>query len=150
MAIVMTKVSIEAYIEALQYALGTDERIEASLSRPKELLDTVRDFARNFAKRYADDLEAHLSDHIKIRVAYQDNTPVAGYLVVGGELVGLFSLARGKGDWIMGHAVSDGANHLDCFAEPALLKLYHKHGFTINRSVANWDPTGLPVVYMSR
>ena len=152
MTMVMTKVPFNSYIDALYHARDTDGRIVNSLSTPAELTAKVQDYYLQKAKELGRELSAEEfhSEHVIVRVAYQGTEPMAGYLIVGGELVGLFSLARGKGDWIMGHAVSDGANHLDCFAEPALLKLYHKHGFTITHSVANWDAAGLPVVYMSR
>lgn len=150
--IVMTKVTFEDYINALCLARSTDERIVNSLSTPAELVAKVCDFYTAPTDEHGDivSAEAFYAEHLKVRVAYQGAEPVAGYLVLGGELIGLFSLVRGIGDWIMQHVVSDGANHLDCFAEPALLKLYHKHGFTITHSVANWDAAGLPVVYMSR
>lgn len=150
--IVMTKVPFNSYIDALYHARDTDGRIINSLSTPAELTAKVQDYYLQKTKELGRSLSADEfhSEHVIVRVAYRGTEPVAGYLIVGGELVGLFSLARGKGDWLMGHAVSDGANHLDCFAEPALLKLYHKHGFTITHSVANWDAAGLPVVYMSR
>lgn len=152
MSITMTKVPFNSYIDALNHARDTDGRIKASLSTPEELAAKAANYYMEVAKASRRPLSegAFFSDHVIVRVAYQGTEPVAGYLVVGGELVGLFSLARGKGDWIMGHAVSDGADHLDCFAEPALLKLYHKHGFKIHHSEANYDPAGLPVVYMSR
>ena len=152
MSIVMTKVPFNSYIDALNHARDTDGRIKASLSTPEELAAKVGGYYGQVAKELgrAPSVEEFRSEHVIVRVAYQGTEPVAGYLVVGGELVGLFSLARGKGDWIMGHAVSDGADHLDCFAVPALLKLYHKHGFKIHHSEANYDPAGLPVVYMSR
>lgn len=150
--IVMTKVPFNSYIDALYYARDTDGRVVNSLSTPAELTAKVQDYYQQKAKEYGRALGEgeFYTHHVIVRVAYQGAEPVAGYLIVGGELVGLFSLARGKGDWLMQHAVSDGASHLDCFAEPALLKLYHKHGFTINRSEPNYDPAGLPVVYMSR
>ena len=152
MSIVMTKVPFNSYIDALYHARDTDGRVVNSLSTPAELRAKVVNYYMQKADEYGRALSAEEfhSEHVIVRVAYQGTEPVAGYLVVGGELVGLFSLARGKGDWIMGHAVSDGADHLDCFAEPALLKLYHKHGFKIHHSEANYDPAGLPVVYMSR
>ena len=152
MSIIMTKVPFNSYIDALNHARDSDGRIKASLSTPEELRAKVVNYYKAKAEELGRALSAEEfhSEHVIVRVAYQGAEPVAGYLIVGGELVGLFSLARGKGDWIMGHAASDGANHLDCFAEPALLKLYHKHGFTITHSVANWDAAGLPVVYMSR
>ena len=152
MSITMTKVPFNSYIDALNHARDTDGRIKASLSTPIELAAKVRGYYKQVADEYgrALSVEEFQSEHAIVRVAYRGTEPVAGYLIIGSELVGLFSLARGKGDWIMGHAVSDGADHLDCFAEPALLKLYHKHGFKIHHSEANYDPAGLPVVYMSR
>ena len=150
--IIITKATFEQYINALNHARDTDERIKTSLSTPDELRAKATNHymvQTEYMGRIMGAKEFY-TEHLQVRVAYQGTEPVAGYLVVGGELVGLFSTVRGKGDWLMQHAVSDGANLLDCFAEPALLKLYHRHGFTITRSEANWDPAGLPVVYMNR
>lgn len=157
MALVIVNLPVEkgivAYGLALDAARKADKRIAASVSDPKELRDKVCKFAQDAHKTFIgtrEEFTAYLRASIQYRLVYDDAKAVGGYIVLDGELIGLFSTVRGKGDWMMQHAVNDGANRLDCFAEPALLKLYHKHGFTIHRSEANWDPKGLPVVYMSR
>lgn len=156
MALVIAKLPVEkgivAYTEALEKARSMDPRIAASVSDPKELADKVLKYAKDTYKLLKDSQEIlamFLRETIQYRLIYDGAQAVGGYIVLDGELIGLFCTVRGKGDWIMRHAVNDGANRLDCFAEPALLKLYHRHGFTITRSVANYDPAGLPVVYMS-
>lgn len=73
---------------------------------------------------------------------------LSGYVVRDtGELVGLFSLARGRGNALVAEAVADGANHLDCF-DGYLPTLYAQHGFTEARREENWTPGGPDVVYM--
>lgn len=66
-----------------------------------------------------------------------------------GELVGLFSRIRGRGDYLVAEAVRHGATHLNCF-DGYLVKLYHRHGFQIEECVANWNTNGPDVVYMRR
>lgn len=142
---------IVAYNIALAEARKADHRIAESVSDPKYITDKVRQFAQDVRRHFKgtfDDFTAFLRESIQYRLIYDGAQAVGGYLVLDGELLGLFCTVRGKGDWLMRHAVLDGANRLDCFAEPALLKLYHRHGFTIYRSEANWDPKGLPVVFM--
>lgn len=157
MALVIAKLPVEkgiaAHSQALAKARSTDARIAASVCDPAELTAKVSKFARDARKVFTgtlDEFTEHLRATIQYRLVFDGAQAVGGYIVLDGELIGLFCTVRGKGDWIMQHAVSDGADHLDCFAEPALLKLYHRHGFTITRSVANYDPAGLPVVYMNR
>ena len=144
---------IVSYSAALDEARKADHRIAASVSTSKELRDKVCEFAQDARRDFTgtlDEFTAFLRGAIQYRLVYDGAQAVGGYIVLDGELIGLFCTVRGKGDWMMRHAVLDGAYRLDCFAEPALLKLYHRHGFTIHRSEANWEPAGLPVVYMSR
>ena len=73
---------------------------------------------------------------------------LSGYVVRDtGELVGLFSLVRGRGNALVTEAVADGADHLDCF-DGYLPTLYARHGFREVKREANWTPGGPDVVYM--
>ena len=73
---------------------------------------------------------------------------LSGYVVRDtGELVGLFSLARGRGNALVAEAVANGADHLDCF-DGYLPTLYARHGFREVKREANWTPGGPDVVYM--
>lgn len=65
-----------------------------------------------------------------------------------GELVYVFSTARGMGDRIVSDAIAKGAVYLDCF-DGYLVNLYSRHGFRVVKRVANWTPGEPDVVYMS-
>jgi hypothetical protein len=73
----------------------------------------------------------------------------SGFLISGtGELAGVFSTMRGRGDSIMRDALHYGATHLDCF-DGYLPTFYARHGFRETRRVPNWAPSGPDVVYMA-
>lgn len=66
-----------------------------------------------------------------------------------GELVGVFSRVKGRGETLMVHAIYRGAELLECF-EGFLPKFYEKHGFIEIASLPNWAGAHLPrVVYMA-
>lgn len=74
----------------------------------------------------------------------------SGYCVrPDGEFVLVFSLERGRGDFIVEAAIADGATRLDCF-DGYLVDLYSRHGFVETERVANWTPGEPDVVFMSR
>ncbi|MBV5342460.1 hypothetical protein JZU68_02205, partial [bacterium] len=74
---------------------------------------------------------------------------LSGYAIgFDGELTSLFSTVKGRGSELINLALTDGANHLDCF-DGYLVKLYGKHGFMESKRVANWTPGGPDVVYMA-
>lgn len=66
-----------------------------------------------------------------------------------GELIGVFSTRKGRGDWLLDLAVELGASHLDCF-DGYLPTFYERHGFHEVRREPNWDAHGPDVVYMAR
>lgn len=66
-----------------------------------------------------------------------------------GELVGLFSRIRGRGDYLVNKAVRYGAIHLNCF-DGYLVELYRRHGFIVRERRPNWTVGGPDVVYMCR
>jgi hypothetical protein len=73
----------------------------------------------------------------------------SGYAVKpGGELVGVFSTVKGRGEIIVRDAIENGATHLDCF-DGYLPTLYGRHGFVETSREANWAPGGPDVVYMA-
>lgn len=80
---------------------------------------------------------------------YLSDDGKSGYCVRSftGELLYLYSLAPGRGDDLVGHAVSNGARKLDCF-DGYLVDLYERHGFTQVRRVKNTCVGGPDVVYM--
>lgn len=80
---------------------------------------------------------------------WSDGFAHAGYAVRSdGELVYVFSTARGMGDKIMADAIANGAVYLDCF-DGHLTTLYGRHGFNVVATVPNWTPGEPDVVYMA-
>ena len=65
-----------------------------------------------------------------------------------GELCGVFSTVKGRGDAIMRDALTAGAVRLDCF-DGYLPGFYARHGFRETHREENWTPGGPDVVYMS-
>ncbi len=92
--------------------------------------------------------DLHLDPHDP---AYLAPDSLSGFVVrTSGELVGVFSTVKGRGDHIVASATRRGATHLDCF-DGYLPKLYARHGFQVTRYEANYNGAHLPgVVYMSR
>ena len=74
---------------------------------------------------------------------------LSGYGVrLDGELVGLFSTVKGRGDELVESAKANEAWFLDCF-DGYLVRLYSKHGFAETGRVPNWVAGGADVVYMA-
>lgn len=112
------------YLTALAAAQAADPRI-AGATTPAADLDT--DGARCF-------------------LSADENT---GYVVkASGELVGVFSTIKGRGDAIVTEAIMNGADALDCF-DGYLPAFYARHGFVETARAANWTPGQPDVVFMA-
>lgn len=75
---------------------------------------------------------------------------LSGFAVkADGELVGVFSRVKGRGDALVAAAVAAGASFLDCF-DGYLPGFYARHGFRETGRAANWTPGQPDVVFMSR
>lgn len=73
---------------------------------------------------------------------------LSGFLVkINGEIAGVWSLVRGRGDKIVEAAIDAGGDHLDCF-DGYLPRLYGRHGFRETSREPNWTPGGPDVVFM--
>lgn len=80
---------------------------------------------------------------------YLAGDALSGYVVrPDGELVYVWSRARGRGDALIADAVRNGATHLDCF-DGYLPTLYARHGFVVTNRESNWTPGGPDVVFMT-
>lgn len=74
---------------------------------------------------------------------------LSGYVLrPDGELVYVWSKARGRGDELVADAVRNGARYLDCF-DGYLPTLYARHGFVVTNREPNWTPGGPDVVFMT-
>lgn len=72
----------------------------------------------------------------------------SGFAVTdAGELCGVFSTVKGRGDTLVRDAVFFGATHLDCF-DGYLPTLYARNGFRETHRAANWTAGQPDVVYM--
>ena len=107
----------------------------ACLSDAQRLSETVRGATTPADKLFA--TEYCLSDD-----------GLSGFALCNNELVGVFSLVKGRGDRLVSEAVFYGAQFLDCF-DGYLPTLYAKHGFYETSRVPNWTAGGPDVVYMS-
>lgn len=112
----------------------------AALATAQTISDNVRQATTEATEILArTDLTTYLSDDHR-----------SGFAVsTTGELVGVFSTERGRGDLILSAAVAAGATHLDCF-DGYLPSLYARHGFRETSREPNWTPGGPDVVYMAR
>ena len=107
---------------------------------------------------HADALVKYHEEHCKIRLVWESGVPqcvrpkaTGGYIVLNGELMGLWSEVRGRGNWLLDHAIADGAEVLSCFDIPHLVKLYRGRGFSDVRREANTKGPGFPdVIWMER
>lgn len=79
---------------------------------------------------------------------YLSDDGLSGVGVQDGEMIGVFSLVKGRGDLLISVAVENGAVHGDCF-DGYLPTLYGRHGFREIRREANWTVGGPDVVYMA-
>lgn len=120
---------------------------------------------RTSARRYARALAAAWDTRPEIAAAltdYRDPAAIptgaacyvapddaSGVIVTrGGEIVGLWSAARGRGDDLVRTALAAGGTRLDCF-DGYLPALYARHGFAETAREPNWTPGGPDVVWMA-
>lgn len=120
------------------YNATTDETYLSALAFSQTMSDKVRD-----ATTSADELRGKIVD------AYISTDGLSGFAIAAhGELVGVFSLVKGRGAELMRHAIYRGAHFLDCF-DGYLTSFYASHGFVEVARVQNWTPGGPDVVYMA-
>ena len=169
----MSQIILQATLEQFLSALGLNRRV-----KPTEAQDGQRVYqinkclsptnhiglavAQRFWKWNPNDPLNHSKDshvqamrewrdkHCKIRLCYYNNRAVGGYVVVQGELMGMHNLHRGVGQWMLDHAINDGTVTLDCFDEPALIKLYISRGFTEERREAQPRQRQPDIVWMRK
>lgn len=167
---------LNATLDQFQNALGLNRRadwnkaqdgrrvylIDSAISPTYEVINTVAKAFHDYKARQADLYQMHETvkgwfyrDHCKIRLAYHvDEQSKAGqcggYIVLDDELIALHNNFRGKGEWMLDHAINDGATKLSCFDVPHLINLYTGRGFKeVSRQ---WnDVKGRPdVVWMAK
>lgn len=67
----------------------------------------------------------------------------------GNELIGVFSLVKGRGSRLIEAALDMGAERLDCF-DGFLVDFYQRHGFVETERVPNWTEGEPDVVFMRK
>lgn len=103
--------------------------------------------AVNFARQtlrqpLALNLTLHPEHHYQNARCFHDSARRAGFAVLDGELINVFSQAKSWGDCLVTAGVALGAKRLDCF-DGYLPTLYQKHGF-IEVDRAAWDDAYAP------
>jgi hypothetical protein len=109
-----------------------------------KLAQQVSEQVKNATSKWEelDDADIFFKDY------YLDYENQCGFAVsFNGTLTNVFSLVRGKGDYIMVNAKKAGATNLDCF-DGYLTSFYKRHGFEVVRREQNWTPGEPDVCYM--
>ncbi|MDH6462074.1 hypothetical protein M2302_002249 [Micromonospora sp. A200] len=74
----------------------------------------------------------------------------SGYgITPDGDVIGVFSTVKGRGDLLVTSAIAAGGVTLDCF-DGYLPTLYARHGFRETGRVPNYTPGKPDVVFMAR
>lgn len=89
-------------------------------------------------------------DHCYIRLCKEQNLTVGGFMVLNGELLAFHNQRRGKGAWMLQHALNLGANRLTCFDVPHLPDFYKYGGFREAGRLDNYNQAGPDVLTMRR
>lgn len=156
----------QATLDQFQNALGLARRtggvrpgqIDDAVSPTSEIVSSVANtfWALNqhlMADAHKDKLAEFYSTRCRIRLTYGETpehaaNPMGGYIVLDGALLALHNLEKGKGRWLLDHAIADGATHLDCFDVPGLRQLYESRGFRTVRREQNTIPGEPDVIWM--
>ena len=173
---VITKATTAQYLNALGHARRASwveaqdgqrvYQIDAALSPTDEYVASI---ARSFWDANSGLTGVHRSEHAEALIKYHEEVchirlvwesgmpqclrPIAtgGYIVLNSELMGLWSTIRGRGKWLLDHAINDGARRLSCFDIPHLMQLYTNRGFREAGREANTNGPGKPdVIWMER
>lgn len=148
----LVKVSLGTFTHALNHARRRFPLVDANcihdgalviaIAKEKHHLFPPRpDFRRGDAQvPVAERDEARFyAKHCHLILAYPighkgagEPLPVGGYCVLSGQLHAFWNVEKGKGDWMLQHAIKDGAKHLDHFDVPHLNDLYERHGFRVH------------------
>uniref|UniRef100_A0AAU6W0S8 Acetyltransferase n=3 Tax=unclassified bacterial viruses TaxID=12333 RepID=A0AAU6W0S8_9VIRU len=173
---VITKATTTQYLNALGYARRASytapegdqrvQQIDSSLSNTDEYVTAIarafwmQNARLTFPKQalHTGALMQYHEEVCHIRLVWESGLPLCirpaasgGYIVLNGELMGLWSTVRGRGNWLLDHAINDGATRLSCFDIPHLVKLYRNRGFVDYRREANTNVPDKPdVIWMER
>ena len=119
--------TISTYCEALLHARETSDLIAHNCL---SLMDIAR------------------VDHSQTEWYVSDDMASGFGVTYTGELVGVFSLVRGRGALLVQTAIRRGAERLDCF-DGFLVSLYESNGFEETHREPNWTAGQPDVVFMA-
>lgn len=169
----ISPVSLDKFVHALNHARRRFPLVDANVHHEGTLSVRVADeFRRKYPglestaapyrsiARRAKEQEFY-DKHCKLRLVYETghdhhiegSSVVGGYCVLDGELMCFWNVTKGKGLWMLDHAIADGAKFLDHFDHPHLNQLYESRGFTERLREPNdpkQRPTGGPDVIFRR
>lgn len=135
MSSIILKVKSEKFYYALNHNRRRREVVASGGSTAEEITLRVAQEFHRWKDKYVSTphkalLESFYSRYCHVRLAIAPgNDARGGFIVLGGELMGLHSVDPGNGDWLMRAAIELGADRLDCFDVPHLVDLYQRHGF---------------------
>lgn len=160
---IIVPVSINAFINALgvnrrisdkvREGTNTADEVMLQVAQSYDLVAGGAEFRRAALSRMENKmrLDNFYKYSCHVRLCFTDNRAVGGFIVLDGELLALHNLEPGHGDWMMRDAVRCGATKLSCWATPALLNLYVRHGFkAVGHESHHTDPDHPGVAHMVR
>lgn len=153
---VLVKVPLDKWVHAVNFARRTNPLVNANLHPEGAIAVKIAvEYRRLYpvagraARGQRACIEEFYSKHCHLRLAKDGNKVMGGFIVLSGELMCLWNIKRGNGDWMIRDALSLGADKLDHFAVPHLVQLYVKHGFGMVLSEPNHNLGG-PDVHWRR
>lgn len=153
-------VGLISSLESAQRYSPTEKRAYLVRSQCLSTMELVLMQAKAYRDVYPERLEADdrqgtkarerefYEKHCIIRLCKEGTRTVGGYCVLRGELLALHNQHRHRGQWMLQHAIDDGAKCLSCFDNKPLVDLYTSRGFVIRKREPNWEAGGPDVLYM--
>lgn len=123
----------------IQHLPSAANEFHAALSSAQEARPLISKMITKYSPKEYSEMKTFLSPD-----------KLSGYAIKpDGELVSVFSAAKGRGNDIVSHAIENGATKLDNF-DGHLTDLYKRHGFEEYRREPNYTPGEPDVVYMAK
>ena len=123
----------------IQHLPAAANEFHAALSSAQEARPLISKMITKYSPKEYSEMKTFLSPD-----------KLSGYAIKpDGELVSVFSAAKGRGNDIVSHAIENGATKLDNF-DGHLTDLYKRHGFEEYRREPNYTPGEPDVVYMAK
>ncbi|QQO90770.1 putative acetyltransferase [Pseudomonas phage Bertil] len=124
-------------------ALKVSKAFWGEHTKPEQITRFERDPLGHKAK-----LDAFYQDRCIVNVVFDGNERTGGYIVLDGELLALHSQIKSRGNWLLDHAIKDGAKHLVCSDTAYLRSFYEGRGFIFSGWQSNWTEGQPPLLRM--